>query len=128
MRNLAITAIAGAAIVSLATPAGAAPKRQPPPQQVVERSAAGTVIEPTKTIIHDENGNTTVIIIPRRRSYLDTGTELSVGDRSFHDYERFPGGDPGRPYWNAGPDYQGTGRYPLPSAFDGTGLNPNTPF
>jgi len=26
------------------------------------------------------------------------------------------------------PDFQGKGRYPLPSAFDGTGVNPNTPF
>jgi hypothetical protein len=128
MRILAVFAAAGALLASLAGPAGAAEKKQPPQPQVVERSAAGTIIEPTKTIIHDENGNTTVIVIPRRRSYLDTGTEVSVGDRSFRDYERFPGGDPGRPYWNAGPDYQGTGRYPLPSAFDGTGLNPNTPF
>ncbi len=27
-----------------------------------------------------------------------------------------------------GPDRQGKGRYPLASAFDGTGFNPNTPF
>jgi hypothetical protein len=53
---------------------------------------------------------------------------VSVGDRTFHDYVRLPGGDPGRPYWFFGPDLQGTGRYPLPSAFDGTGINPNTPF
>jgi len=67
-------------------------------------------------------------VIPRRRSYLDTGTEVSVGDRSFRDYVLPPGGDPGRPYWFFGPDYQGTGRRPLPSAFDRTGINPNTPF
>jgi hypothetical protein len=27
-----------------------------------------------------------------------------------------------------GPDVPGTGRYPLPSAFDGTGINPNRQF
>lgn len=107
--------------------ASAAQKSRPQPT-AVERSAAGTIIQPTTTIIHDGYGHTTVIVIPRRRSYLDTGTELSVGDRSYHDYMLPPGGDPGRPYWFAGPDVQGTGRYPLPSAFDGTGINPNTPF
>jgi hypothetical protein len=95
---------------------------------VVERSASGTIIQPTTTIIPDGTGRARVIVIPRRRSYLDTGTEVSVGDRSFHDYMLPPGGDPGRPYWFFGPDLQGTGRYPLPSAFDGTGINPNTPF
>src|SRR5262249_18692175 len=76
----------------------------------------------------DGTGHARVIIIPRRRSYLDPGTEVSVGDRSFRDYVVGPGGDPGRPYWFHGRDVQGTGRKPLPSAFDGTGLNPNTPF
>jgi hypothetical protein len=69
-----------------------------------------------------------VIVIPRHRSYLDTGTEVSVGDRSFRDYVLPPGGDPGRPYWFFGPDVQGTDRKPLPSAFDGTRLSPNNPF
>jgi hypothetical protein len=109
-------------------PANAAQKHQPAQQPAVERSASGTVIQPTTTIIPDGTGHTTVIVIPRRRSYLDTGTEVSVGDRTFQDYVLPPGGDPGRPYWFYGPDRQGTGRYPLPSAFDGTGLNPNTPF
>jgi hypothetical protein len=95
---------------------------------VVERSASGTIIQPTTTIIPDGNGHSKVIVIPRRRSYLDTGTEVSVGDRTFRDYVLPPGGDPGRPYWFFGPDFQGTGRYPLPSAFDGTGLSPNNPF
>jgi hypothetical protein len=54
------------------------------------------------------------VVIPRRRSYLDTGTEVSVGDRKFHDYFSWPGGDPGRPNWFYGQDYQGTGHYPLP--------------
>ena len=51
-----------------------------------------------------------------------------MGDRSFQDYVLPPGGDPGRPNWFFGPDLQGRGSYPLPSAFDGTGINPNTPF
>lgn len=127
MRPFAVIAAAIAVISAVATPAGAATKKQPP-QATVERSAAGTVIQPTTTIIPDGNGHRTVIIIPRHRSYLDTGTEVSVGDRSFRDYMLFPGGDPGRPNWFYGPDVQGAGRYPLPSAFDGTGLNPNTPF
>jgi hypothetical protein len=109
-------------------PATAA-KRQPLQQAaVVERTPSGTIIQPTTTIIPDGRGHARVIVIPRRRSYLDTGTEVSVGDRTFRDYVRLPGGDPGRPYWFFGPDLQGTGRYPLPSAFDGTGINPNTPF
>ena len=126
MRSLAVIAAATGLLCALAVPAGAATKKQPPP--VVQRSASGTVIQPTTTIIHDGTGHTTVIVIPRQRSYLDTGTEVSVGDRNFQDYMLPPGGDPGRPYWNAGPDFQGRGRYPLPSAFDGTGINPNTPF
>ena len=116
-----------AVLASSALPAAAA-KKQPAPQPVVERSASGTIIQPTTTIIPDGNGHSRVIIIPRRRSYLDTGTEVSVGDRSFRDYVLPPGGDPGRPYWFYGPDFQGTGRRPLPSAFDGTGLSPNNPF
>ncbi len=116
-----------AVLAASATPAAAA-KKQPAPQPVVERSASGTIIQPTTTIIPDGNGHSRVIIIPRRRSYLDTGTEVSVGDRTFRDYVLPPGGDPGRPYWFFGPDFQGTGRYPLPSAFDGTGLSPNNPF
>jgi hypothetical protein len=115
------------AIVLTALPASAA-KKQQQPVPAVQRSASGTIIQPTTTIIHDGYGRTTVIVIPRQRSYLDTGTEVSVGDRSFRDYVLPPGGDPGRPDWFAGPDFQGRGRYPLPSAFDGTGINPNTPF
>ena len=126
MRLFAVLAAASAVSALTGVSAFAAPKKPPP--QVVERSASGTIIQPTTTIIHDEDGHTTVIVIPRRRSYLDTGTEVSIGDRSFQDYAFPPGGDPGRPYWDAGPDFQGHGRYPLPSAFDGTGINPNTPF
>ncbi|HEV3162364.1 MAG TPA: hypothetical protein VGZ89_20615 [Xanthobacteraceae bacterium] len=117
-----------AAVLAATVMPAAAAKKQPLTPQPVERSASGTIIQPTTTIIPDGNGHNKVIVIPRRRSYLDTGTEVSVGDRSFQDYVLPPGGDPGRPYWFYGPDLQGTGRRPLPSAFDGTGLNPNTPF
>ena len=117
-----------AVVTATAMPAAAAKKQPPTPQPVVERSASGTIIQPTTTIIPDGYGHSRIIVIPRHRSYLDTGTEVSVGDRSFRDYVLPPGGDPGRPYWFFGPDVQGTGRKPLPSAFDGTGLSPNTPF
>jgi hypothetical protein len=112
---------------ALAVPANAATKKQQQPPVVVARSVNGTVIQPTTTILHDGYGHATVIVIPRQRSYLDTGTEVSVGDRSFQDYVFPPGGDPGRSNWFFGPDLQGRGRYPLPSAFDGMGINPNTP-
>ena len=80
---------------------------------MVIRSASGTVIQPTRTIIHNPNGSTTIIVVPRR-SYLDTGTEVSVGDRSFHDYMLPPTGDPGRANWFIGPDVQG--QRPLPAS------------
>jgi len=129
VRSGAVIAAAGALILASATaPAGAATKKVPPQQPVVERSAAGTIIQPTMTIIPGPGGQRTVIVIPRQRSYLDTGTEVSVGDRGFQDYAFPPGGDPGRSNWFYGPDFQGAGRYPLPSAFDGTGINPNTPY
>lgn len=127
MRALGVSATVAAVILALGASAGAATKK-PQPQPIVERSASGTIIQPTTTIIPDGRGHTSIIIIPRQRSYLDTGTEVSVGDRGFQDYEFPPGGDPGRPNWFAGPDLQGGGRYPLPSAFDGLGINPNTPF
>jgi hypothetical protein len=127
MRGLAVIAAASAVILAWAAPADATAKKAQP-QGPVERSVSGTVIQPTMTIIPGPNGQRTVIVIPRQRSYLDTGTELSVGDRGFHDYVLLPGGDPGRQNWFAGPDVQGTGRYPLPSAFDGLGINSNTPF
>ena len=119
--------LCAAVLAATAMPAAAA-KKQPLTPQPVERSASGTIIQPTTTIIPDGNGHNKVIVIPRRRSYLDTGTEVSIGDRTFRDYVLPPGGDPGRPYWFYGPDVQGAGRHPLPSAFDGTGLSPNTPF
>ena len=95
-------------------PAEAAKRQPAAPLPIVERSASGTIIQPTTTIIPDGTGHSGVIVIPRRRSYLDTGTEVSVGDRKFNDYASWPGGDPGRPNWFYGWDYQGTGHYPLP--------------
>src|SRR5262249_18948326 len=125
----AVAAIAVTMVAAATVPAGAA-QRQAQKQAAapVERSPSGTIIQPSPTFMPDGRGHARVIIIPRRRSYLDPGTEVSVGDRSFRDYVVGPAGDPGRPYWFYGPDVQGTGRKPLPSAFDGTGLNPNTPF
>jgi hypothetical protein len=128
LTGVVFSGLCAAMLAATAMPAAAAKKQPHTPQPAVERSASGTIIQPTTTIIPDSSGHSKVIVIPRRRSYLDTGTEVSVGDRSFQDYVLPPGGDPGRPYWFYGPDVQGTGRRPLPSAFDGTGLNPNTPF
>ena len=127
LTGASFSGLIAAVLAATALPAAAA-KKQPLPQPVVERSASGTIIQPTTTIVPDGNGHSRVIVIPRRRSYLDTGTEVSIGDRTFRDYVLPPGGDPGRPYWFYGPDVQGAGRHPLPSAFDGTGLSPNTPF
>jgi len=103
----AFSGLIGASVL----PADAAQRR---PAPAVERSASGTIIQPTTTIYPDGTGRVRVIVIPRRRSYLDTGTEVSVGDRKFNDYFSWPGGDPGRPNWFFGPDRQGFGHYPLP--------------
>ena len=126
LSGVTFSVLMAAAVAVTAMPAAAAKKQPPTPQPVLD--ASGTIIQPTTTIIPDGYGHNKIIVIPRRRSYLDTGTEVSVGDRSFRDYVLSPGGDPGRPYWFFGPDFQGTGRKPLPSAFDGTGLSPNNPF
>jgi hypothetical protein len=128
LTGVTFSVLMAAVLAATTTPAAAAKKQPPTPRPVLERSANGTIIQPTTTIIPDGYGHNKIIVIPRRRSYLDTGTEVSVGDRSFRDYVLPPGGDPGRPYWFFGPDFQGTGRKPLPSAFDGTGLSPNNPF
>ena len=128
--RLIVSVAAAFAVVSasLAAPAMAVTKKQLAQQQPVPvaRSAAGTVIQPTTTILPDGTGHVRVIVIPRR-SYLDTGTELSVGDRSYHDYVSFPAGDPGHQQWFFGPDVQGRGNYPLPGPFDG-GVNSRSPF
>jgi hypothetical protein len=113
VRPLIAAAFSGLIAASV-TPADAAKRHPPAPQQVVERSASGTIIQPTTTIVPDGTGHSRVIVIPRRRSYLETGTEVSVGDRTFQDYVLPPGGTPGRPNWFFGPDFQGHGHYPLP--------------
>jgi hypothetical protein len=90
------TAIAGLiAVFAVGTaPAAAAPKHRPAQQPGLVRSANGTIIQPTTTIIPDGRGHVRVIVIPRQRSFLDLGTEVSVGDRSFRDCVVAPGGDP----------------------------------
>jgi hypothetical protein len=89
-----------------------------------------TVVQPTRTIIHNPNGTTTIIVHPRR-SYLDPGTEVSVGAGSERDYMLPPGGDPGRPYWYYGPDSTSgpaAGGYMIGLPYYLPGFNPNTPF
>lgn len=132
MRGVGVFAAVLAISVGVASAAGAATtttkKKHQPAAEPVERTAAGTVIQPTRTIIHNPNGTTTVIVIPRHRSYLDTGTEVSPGDRGFMDYALPPAGDPGHQNWFYGPDQTGSAGYPLPRAFDIPGYNPDTPF
>ena len=123
---VAVTAAAMALVSAGYAPANAATKK--PPQPVVERSAAGTIIQPTTTIIPDGNGHRTIIIIPRHRSYLDTGTEVSVGDRGYRDYMLPPGGDPGRPNWWYGPDQSGGAFYMVRQPYYLPGINTNNPF
>jgi len=96
-------------------------------QPDVQRSANGTVIQPTRTIIRHEDGSTTVIVVPRR-TYLDPGTDVSLGYGSRLDYAFPPAGDPGRPYWFYGPDVRGAGSFPQPPAYYVPGWNPNNPF
>ncbi|HEY2529552.1 MAG TPA: hypothetical protein VGJ20_16665 [Xanthobacteraceae bacterium] len=132
MRIIVVIAAAVASVATIAGSATAATKKHSvvipttQNQNVVIRSARGTVIQPTRTIIHNANGTTTVIVVPRR-SYLDVGTEVSVGDGSFRDYMLPPNGDPGRPFWYYGPNLTGHG-YPMVGPFYLPGFNPNTPF
>lgn len=124
MRKLAaIAAILALAAAHVSSANAAVKKRHPR----VVRSAAGTVIQPTRTIIHHPDGRTTIYVTPRR-SYLDTGTEVSVGDRHFRDYMLPPGGDPGRSNWFYGPDQTGSAGMPLPRPYYIPGFNPATPF
>jgi hypothetical protein len=123
MRKVSVMVVTAIAVIAAgAGSTDAATKKQPP-----VLTARGTVIQPTRTIIHNPNGTTTVIEVPRR-SYLDVGTEVSVGDGSYHDYAFPPDGDPGRPYWFYGPDVRGAGSFPIPPAFYIPGFNPNNPF
>jgi hypothetical protein len=123
MRLLSVLAVLLAAGIALGGSANAAPRKR---HRVVERSAAGTVIQPTRTIIHNPDGTTTIIVTPRR-SYLNPGTETSVGDSHQFDYMLPPGGDPGRPNWWYGPDESG-GAYLVRRPFYLPGINPDTPF
>jgi hypothetical protein len=122
-KTLAVAAIIALAAAQIASAQAAVKKRHPR----VARSAAGTVIQPTRTIIHNPDGTTTIYVTPRR-SYLDTGTEVSVGDRHFRDYMLPPDGDPGRTNWFYGPDQTGSGGMPLPRPYYIPGFNPATPF
>jgi hypothetical protein len=124
MRKLpAILAIVAVAAAQVGAANAAVKKRHPG----VMRSAAGTVIQPTRTIIHHPDGTTTIYVTPRR-SYLDPGTEVSVGDGTIRDYVLPPDGDPGRADWFYGPDQTGSGGMPLPRPFYIPGFNPATPF
>ncbi len=123
---IVIVAALAAVAVLVSVLAGSADAATKKKQLRVLRSAAGTVIQPTRTIIHHEDGTTTVIVVPRR-SYLDTGTEVSVGDRKFTDYAFPPDGDPGRPNWFYGPDVRGEGSFPIPPPLYIPGLNSSQP-
>ena len=123
MRAVAIFAALLTAFAALTGPSHAAAKKRHP---IVQRSAQGTVIQPTRTIIHNPDGTTTIIVTPRR-SYLDPGNEVYVGEGSYRDYMLPPGGDPGRSDWWYGPDESG-GAYMVRRPFYLPGLNPNTPF
>src|SRR5579872_6809722 len=113
MRIAAAGILAALAFTATTTTAVLAEAKKQPP---VRRSASGTIIQPTRTIIHHANGTTTVIVVPRR-SYLDVGTGVSVGDTSYRDYAFPPDGDPGRTYWFYGPDHHGIGGSPLAQPF-----------
>jgi hypothetical protein len=126
MRKFIIVAAALAGVWAQVSTAAAAPKQR---TVVVERSAAGTVIQPTRTIIHHPNGTTTVYVTPR--SYLDTGTEVSFGDRGFTNYIFPPGGaDPGRSsVWYYGPDMTNVvGGFSPARPFYLPGFDPTEPY
>jgi hypothetical protein len=125
MRKFVVIAAVLAAASAQASSATAAPKKHP---ILVERSAAGTIIQPTRTIIHRPDGTTTVYVTPR--SYLDTGTEVSVGDRGFTNYIFPPGGDPGRgSVWYYGPDMTNVvGGFSPARPFYLPGYDPTSPY
>jgi hypothetical protein len=125
MRKFVLIAAVLALVSAQASLANAEPKKR---TVIVERSAAGTIIQPTRTIIHRPDGTTTVYVTPR--SYLDTGTEVSVGDRGFNDYAFPPGGDPGRSsVWYYGPDTTNVvGGFSPARPFYLPGYSPYSPF
>lgn len=124
MRISAIFPVVAALSIALGSAAGAAPKAKKPHRAVAQ--AGRTVVQPTRTIIHNPDGTTTIIVTPRR-SYLDPGNEVSVGEGSYRDYMLPPGGDPGRSDWWYGPDESG-GAYMVRRPFYLPGINTNTPF
>lgn len=126
MRAIAVIAAVLTVSTALAGAANAAAKKRYHP--MVERSAAGTVIQPTRTIIHNRDGTTTIIVTPRHRSYLNPGTEVSVGEGSTHDYMLPPGGDPGRPNWFYGPGDATGGAFMISRPYYLPGINTNTPY
>ena len=125
MRKFVTIAAVLALVSAQASLANAQPKKR---TVIVERSASGTIIQPTRTIIHRPDGTTTVYVTPR--SYLDTGTEVSVGDRGFNDYAFPPGGDPGRSsVWYYGPDTTNiVGGFSPARPFYLPGYDPYSPF
>jgi hypothetical protein len=125
MRKFVVIAAVLALASAQASVATAAPKKR---TVVVERSASGTVIQPTRTIIHRPDGTTTIYVTPR--SYLDLGTEVSVGDRGFTNYIFPPGGDPGRSSnWYYGPDMTNVvGGFSPARPFYLPGYDPASPF
>jgi hypothetical protein len=125
MRAFAVLSIVLAVSAAYAGAAQATTKARRP--HVVAQSQGSTVVQPTRTIIHNPDGTTTIIVTPRR-SYLDPGTEVSVGEGSYRDYMLPPGRDPGRPNWWFGPDTTGTGGYPIATPYYLPGINTNTPF
>lgn len=57
------------------------------------------------------------ITVRKHRSYLDAGTQVSPGEKSYHDYHylltsRYPSYGPAGPEWR-------NGRWPLPGPYDG---------
>ena len=123
--------IIAAALAVASVQAGAAAAQTNPTKKrqiVVQRSASGTVIQPTRTIIHRADGTTTVYVSPR--SYLDLGTEVSVGDRGFTNYIFPPGGDPGRSsVWYYGPDMTNVvGGFSPARPFYLPGFDPTEPY
>ncbi len=80
--KLAAAAIAAVgALVLLAAPADAAPKKK----RVIVDSRGHTVF-----VSRDEDGRTRTRIIIQKRSYLDPGTETFPGERGSHDYANLP--------------------------------------
>jgi hypothetical protein len=125
MRKFVFIVAVLALVSAQASLANAQPKKR---TVIVERSASGTIIQPTRTIIHRPDGTTTIYVTPR--SYLDTGTEVSVGDRGFNDYAFPPGGDPGRSsVWYYGPDTTNiVGGFSPARPFYLPGYSPYSPF